>query len=305
MSMSFHTKAKIPRSFFPAIGKTALLDGKPVKAVNYDGERDKEATSFILRDQNGFCMGLYFSSKNDVMPLDFFDFAVGNWGVLDGADQDGTWMRKAVLKAARKVKTLPAGPAHMPRKREAKSRGIHKAFEDLKDLRPPYNVDNVLYLPTSCLTCTVEEFRVALERHGMVVTQVEGRKAFRLQGPPDMVVDQNRYSSNYNDRYNWTDKDNPPLLLGEHRILPYSMEDPGWFYSLVFNRPVLPTDDLKRVRPQAWPLLESSGPADESPAVKRIRAEAAEKLRIANLDQENTRLRQEIDRLQGLLAAQV
>ena len=40
MSRSYPTSTQIPRGFFPAIGKTALLKGKPVVARNFQGETD-------------------------------------------------------------------------------------------------------------------------------------------------------------------------------------------------------------------------------------------------------------------------
>jgi hypothetical protein len=309
MSMSFHTKAKIPRSFFPAIGKTALLEGKPVKAMNYSDEKNKDATSFILRDQNGFEMGLYFSSKDEAMLLDFFDFTVGNWSVLDGADQDGTWMRKAVMRARRRgIKQLPPGPDRMPRKQEARLKGTAKAFYDIKGLAKPDD-DGFIYLPTRSLTCTVEEFKAALERHGLIVTQVEGRKAFKVRSAPGttLTMDWNGPGSNFYDRYDWIEfkehPDQPPTSLLELRILPYIETGDRWggWMALCIERPVLPTDDLKRIRTRAWPLLESMSAEDESPVVKEIRAEKAEELRIANLDVENAELRRENARLQALL----
>jgi hypothetical protein len=199
----------------------------------------------------------------------------------------------------------------MSRKREPTVAigGIDRALFDIRDLMQPEDGEGVLYLPTTCLTTSVELFMAALERHGMVVTRVAGRQAFRVQGPPDTTLDHNFYCSNYNDRYDWIDykdhPDQPPLLLDEHRILPYLESDPGAFVSLVFTRPVRPTDNLKQIRTQAWPLMESMSAEDESPAVKLVRAQAAEKLRIANLYQENAQLRAEVERLQGLLMPSV
>ena len=183
---------------------------------------------------------------------------------------------------------------------------VELAFEQLRSLHCDSDFDaGVVYLPTSHLSCPVEEFKAALERHGMLVEPVEGLQAFRVQGPP-FTLPHLGYCANYNDRYNWTEKGVVPEELLEFRILPYLLED-QWqsFVALSWLRPVLPTDDLKRIRTQAWPLLESAGPADDSPAVKQMYAQEAEKLRIANLDLENAQLRREVERLQGLLAAQV
>lgn len=301
MSISYHTKARIPRSFFPAIGKTALLGGRPVIARNYDGEKDKDATSFLLVDRQGYEMGLYFKVKepDGELLLDFFDVTAGNW-TLEG--EDALWMRKAVLAAVRrKVKALPPGPARMPKPKQPRMTPTEAAFHSIRDLSGGDTLDTI-FLPTRALTVSPDEFKAALERHGLTVTQVEGRKAFKVQGT-DLSVDWNGYSSNFYDRYDWTevDKTGPPTRLGELRILPYAGGFDGWI-AIWFTRPVLPTDDLKRTRTQAWPLMESRDEYDEPPSYIEVAHEKAlaedHDRMVQGLKDENAKLRWQMGQLQ-------
>lgn len=142
------------------------------------------------------------------------------------------------------------------------------------------------------LEVPVEDFVMALERHGFTTEPVSHNghaylKLTRSDGE-EFNIDWNHAGSNHYDGADAADG-----TMYELRQLPYAFHTPGLFCAIGWTRKAHSGEPLPR-RTSAWPLMESEGQEDASPALKEVRAEKAEKKRIAGLDVENAKLREEL-----------
>ena len=180
----------------------------------------------------------------------------------------------------------------MPRKHtESHDDRVYRLFNAAPTGRP-YLQDHIL---AEYLTVPVSELIAALKRHGFDTEEVthEGvlyLKLTRLDGA-EFSFDWNCASSNFYDGYDPMVK--PVTRVAELRTLPYLIEGRGAFWAIGWDRAVEPGDVPRRLV-SAWPLMDSEGPRDLSPTVKEVLKEHAEKQRLAGLDEENKRLKEEL-----------
>ena len=288
MSRSWSTRAKIHRDFFPARGKTTLLDGKPVKRVEFDPPTP--LTSFGLKDVDGNYLGLYFHGDGF---LDFFDATAGNW--------DAEWMKDAILAAHRKrLSRLPDGPARMPRPPKPDyEKGFWGKVHKLNTLRPKEIEDREVLLPVTALEVPLQEFVDALTLHGLV-PKVEGKgrnRVLSISNPHGYIGYEARPIGVLTVHDKVTDclyvcgEPRPPMTFSlDSRSLPYDLYTTLQPLDLYWERPIFEGEDMKGYR-FTFPLMGSTGIEDVAPEVKKVRAEKAEQQRIKGLDVENTKLK--------------
>jgi len=278
MSRSYLTNTQIPRGFFPAIGKTALLKGKPVVARNFQGETDPDAQSFCLQDQDENTMALYFQGG----VLTMFDFHFG----AEAAE----WMRTAILAAWRKkLPKLPKGPRKMPKRKRPAPKGTWALIEKLNGPSVKRETSQTILLPTAGLDeVSSRAFRKALELHGLKVVSMPKKRALEVTNPHGEILVGQR-SPGVIPIYSQTEDDGVDVM--DARELPYILTEHDYdFIELMWFRAPLPGENIGKNR-MAFRLMESTGIGDEGSAVREMRAEDAEKKRIANLDAENAALK--------------
>ena len=119
--------------------------------------------------------------------------------------------------------------------------------------------------------------------------------ARRCAACTEFDIDWNGTESNFYDGYDIGV--DPVTEVAELRMLPYALKDFRSFCALWWTRKVIPGESIPR-HTMAWPLMESAGPEDLSPARKEVMVEHAEKQRIAGLDEENKKLRAKLEAIQ-------
>lgn len=164
----------------------------------------------------------------------------------------------------------------------------------------PYIIDHIL---ATDLQVPVTDLIAALQRHGFasepVEYEVDGKRIpyLKLSRPDgtEFDIDWNGTESNFYDGYDIGV--DPVTEVAELRMLPYALKDFRSFCALWWTRKVIPGESIPR-HTMAWPLMESAGPEDLSPARKEVMVEHAEKQRIAGLDEENKKLRAKLEAIQ-------
>lgn len=175
---------------------------------------------------------------------------------------------------------------------------LDAAFAAMPKQDHPYTV----YLPTSCLTCSVDDLWQALERHGFTVEEGPGLLKVTRAGAQDyeFFIDKCPSSSAYIDHYN-PGKDDPKDLVQEIRELPYDTSTYGMLVSLCWLRPLDPQERKPSAYTYPWSILKSRGEDDVDPAVvDKIHERALKEdydWTFKALVAENAKLRKEVLRL--------
>ena len=185
------------------------------------------------------------------------------------------------------------------RHRESHDDRIYRQFHAFPQTSP-YVINHIL---ATDLEVPVEDLIAALQRHGFtsepVEYEVDGKRIpyLKLSRPDgaEFDIDWNGTESNFYDGYDIGV--DPVTEVAELRMLPYALKDFRSFCALWWTRKVVLGESIPR-HTMAWPLMDSAGPEDLSPARKEVMVEHAEKQRIAGLDEENKKLRAKLEAIQ-------